>query len=554
MAEIRESKTLEAYERRNVYANALTKSLEIFISFTEKIVDDVISNGLRPVAETADLDRIIVFRVGGREYSTAGEIYRWDRALGGTAPLDSQLRQLPITGAIQNWISIVKNDRCIGLKRSQFAKDEAAFLSPRGVQSILIVPVFSEGLLWGVITFHDNRNERDFDEDCVDFLRSAARLCAATIIREDKTKTIAGAMETLKHRQVVIDTLNKVSSIFLAQNEDNFEQEMNDGAVLIAETAGIDKLVLFHSRKMSGITQTPQIYRWDKSSSGVIENIDSSDTNPYVQLMTSWETSLSDRSPINGPVALMPESLSNLLKPLGIVSAAVIPAVINGSLWGYALLGDSVNERKFQDDIMEMMRSAVLVFLNAFIRTEMEKNIQVLASEAGKINYDALTGIYNRRFLDTKLNQVIKSLHRTKGSLSLLMIDIDFFKSYNDTYGHNEGDKCLKIIAETLKGTINRIDDFVARYGGEEFVAVLPNTDENGTRLIAEEMLQNIRKRNMPHSKSSAADHVTVSIGATSGIAELLDSEEAFIRCADEAMYQSKQEGRNRYTFRKMYP
>ena len=120
-------------EPQNIYSEALNKSLEIFISFNERAIDEVMSKGLCPVAQAAGLDRIIIFRIYGLESSTAGEIYRWDKALGGTAPIDPLLRVLPVTAVLKRWVSIVSDDSCISLKRSEFTKEEAAFLSPRGV-------------------------------------------------------------------------------------------------------------------------------------------------------------------------------------------------------------------------------------------------------------------------------------------------------------------------------------------------------------------------------------------------------------------------------------
>ena len=180
---------------------------------------------------------------------------------------------------------------------------------------------------------------------------------------------------------------------------------------------------------------------------------------------------------------------------------------------------------------------------------KMEKEIQHLEVEAEKIYYDALTGIYNRRFFDENIVSVIRALSRSGGALGLMMIDIDFFKTYNDTYGHSEGDNCLRIIAETLSKTITRTDDFAVRYGGEEFVVVLPNTNEYGVRLVAEKLLKNIQDLNIPHEKSNVANCVTISIGAITGKPEHNQNAEDYIKRADEMMYISKQNGRNRYTF-----
>jgi len=162
---------------------------------------------------------------------------------------------------------------------------------------------------------------------------------------------------------------------------------------------------------------------------------------------------------------------------------------------------------------------------------------------------DQLTEIYNRRFFDGNMNALIKLLSRTEGRLSLLMIDIDFFKKYNDTYGHDMGDKCLKEVAKALSKTITREEDFVARYGGEEFVVVLPNTDEHGAHVIADKLINKIREIGIPHEKNSVAPYVTVSIGGTTGIVKHSQNASNYVQCADAALYKSKQNGRNQYTF-----
>jgi diguanylate cyclase (GGDEF)-like protein len=111
------------------------------------------------------------------------------------------------------------------------------------------------------------------------------------------------------------------------------------------------------------------------------------------------------------------------------------------------------------------------------------------------------------------------------------------------------GDNCLKEIASVLSQCIIRDEDFVARYGGEEFVVVLPNTDKNGLWVIAEKLLEKVRDCNIPHKESKAAEYVTVSIGGTTGIVKHFHNESDYVKCADKALYESKKNGRNRYTF-----
>ena len=179
---------------------------------------------------------------------------------------------------------------------------------------------------------------------------------------------------------------------------------------------------------------------------------------------------------------------------------------------------------------------------------KLEKSIEQLKTDVDKIYYDPLTGIYNRRYFDENLKRATRFLSRSGGVISLMMIDIDYFKNYNDTYGHNEGDKCLKIVAETLKNSVTRADDFVARYGGEEFVVVLPNTDGEGARLIADKILNNIRNNNIPHIKSEAAGIVTVSVGISTKTMKHPYVGDDLVKSADEMLYKSKRDGRNRYT------
>ncbi|MCL1906003.1 MAG: diguanylate cyclase [Clostridiales bacterium] len=165
-----------------------------------------------------------------------------------------------------------------------------------------------------------------------------------------------------------------------------------------------------------------------------------------------------------------------------------------------------------------------------------------------KANYDALTGIYNRRFMETNLNSLMGLLSRSGSFLSILMIDVDFFKLYNDTYGHDQGDACLRAVATALGTAVTRASDFAARYGGEEFVIALPHADEAGARMIAEKLLEDVRGLNIPHEKNAAADCVTVSVGVMTAVTAHTHKWEEYIKCADEALYISKQSGRNRYT------
>ncbi len=159
---------------------------------------------------------------------------------------------------------------------------------------------------------------------------------------------------------------------------------------------------------------------------------------------------------------------------------------------------------------------------------------------------DPLTHVANRRHFDEKLSSEALRLSRSRKNLGLLMIDIDFFKQFNDHYGHGLGDECLFGVAQALERTLQRPADLLARYGGEEFVAVLPETDEHGVMEIARRMLQAIESLAITHAYSQAADHVTVSIGAVCAKVDSRQKALILLQRADEALYKAKATGRNR--------
>ncbi|MDR2561586.1 MAG: sensor domain-containing diguanylate cyclase [Holophagales bacterium] len=517
------------------YATALHKALEIFISYTERTFEDVMSNGLNTIADVVDIDRLLVVRARSRERATPGEIYRWDRAKGGTRPIDDELKELPLTMPLRRWIEVMRKDSCVSLRRSEFTEEEAAFLTPRGVMSILIVPVFIEGEIWGVVTFHDNRNEREFDEACTALLRSVARLCVSTIIREEKTKSLDLAMESLKRREMMTNALNMASLIFLSESEKKFADMMHSGVGLIADVADVDRVVLYRNYAIQEKMYSSQVYRWTKDEGEGTELVEALKKVPFAQVMPNWDAHFVNTTLVNSPSRLLDDPERATLLKFGILSVVVIIIYINNSFWGFVIFGDTRRERHFEDDVAEMLRSAAFLFANAFIRAEGD--------------YDGFTGIHNRQFFDRSIKSLIKQHSRGEDILSLMMIDIDCFKQYNDTHGHVEGDKCLKTVAQTLTQCLKREDDFVARYGGDEFVVVLPNTPENGARKMADKMLDKIRGCNMPHGKNEASKYVTISIGVTTGKVSHTDKPDDFVKKADEMLYESKRNGRNRYSF-----
>jgi len=203
--------------------------------------------------------------------------------------------------------------------------------------------------------------------------------------------------------------------------------------------------------------------------------------------------------------------------------------------------------------------AAIAVAWALWVRRTMSREAELLAlvndrtlqlEEANRrleaLSYsDALTGAANRRAFDEALDGEWRRAIRSKAPLSLLMLDIDHFKSFNDTYGHQAGDKCLATVATTLGGIVRRAGDRVARYGGEEFVMLLPATDTAGSIAVAERMRAAVASLNLPNP-SGVDGRVTVSIGRATIQATDASTSDVLVAAADAALYDAKRSGRNR--------
>jgi len=158
---------------------------------------------------------------------------------------------------------------------------------------------------------------------------------------------------------------------------------------------------------------------------------------------------------------------------------------------------------------------------------------------------DSLTGLANRRRFDQALEAELVRLRRLREKLSLIMLDLDYFKPFNDTYGHVAGDHCLRMAADVLSTLIYRAPDLAARYGGEEFACILPQTDHAGALSVAERIRSGVAALEIPHAASSTATSVTVSIGVVTMVCRRDTTPNHAIEMADRQLYRAKENGRN---------
>ncbi|MBU0673110.1 MAG: diguanylate cyclase [Proteobacteria bacterium] len=162
---------------------------------------------------------------------------------------------------------------------------------------------------------------------------------------------------------------------------------------------------------------------------------------------------------------------------------------------------------------------------------------------------DSLTGIGNRRYFDELFRKEWGRARREVRDLALVIVDIDFFKAYNDLYGHLAGDECLRQVAQAMADALKRPVDFIARFGGEEFAVVLPQTDQSGMIHIAEELMAAVAALAIPHKGSPVSDILTISLGLASMVPALDDQVDDLLAAADTALYMAKNNGRNRMEY-----
>jgi len=240
---------------------------------------------------------------------------------------------------------------------------------------------------------------------------------------------------------------------------------------------------------------------------------------------------------------------SNKVIPL---EMSAIPIFDNTQQVTYAIavLQDITQRKQAEQERMRYIqeveeKNAALRMNNKLQR--MNEQLQQAHKELERLaTTDGLTQVANRRRLNEYLEQIWHLLAREQRPLSLIMCDIDFFKLYNDSYGHQQGDACLQYVAKALQDSIKRASDLVARYGGEEFAVVLPYTEVAGAEHVADSMKTAVHALQIPHKSSKVSDYVTLSVGVATTQPSIDLSLDQFVSATDKALYKAKKQGRNR--------
>ena len=242
----------------------------------------------------------------------------------------------------------------------------------------------------------------------------------------------------------------------------------------------------------------------------------------------------------------LPPNQIDMLAQFDVKAYLVVPLVQGEELWGL-LMAHQCSPRQWMQLEVELLSSLAAQLAIAIKQAELYQQLQAANQKLERLaTSDALTQLANRRRFDQYLEMEWRRQAREQTPLSLILCDIDSFKNYNDTYGHQGGDECLRQVAGAIGDAVKRPSDLVARYGGEEFAVILPNTKINGALQVAEHIRVKIAALQVPHAGSQVSQYVTVSLGVASIVPASESGTEILIAAADQALYEAKAQGRDR--------
>lgn len=245
--------------------------------------------------------------------------------------------------------------------------------------------------------------------------------------------------------------------------------------------------------------------------------------------------------------ALLADCHRSLLVGLEVKANLVVPLLQEQNLWGLLIAHHCQSPRLWLREELLLLQQIAEPLALALQQAELYRNLEAANRELQQMVFiDGLTQIKNRRCFDDLLPKEWRRALREQTPLSLVMIDIDFFKDYNDHYGHIQGDEALKQVAQLLQSHLRRPGDLAARFGGEEFVLLLPNTEQSGALEVVHQLQQELAHLHIPHRPSTISPYLTLSFGIATTIPQKEQTPDDLLAVADQALYRAKEEGRDR--------
>lgn len=405
------------------------------------------------------------------------------------------------------------------------------------VRASLVVPILQNQQIWGLLIAHQCSSPRVWQDRNKSLLQQLATQVAIAIQQSQLYQQTCYQAEREKVLNRVLQAIH--SSLDL---QAIFKAAVSE----IGNLLQVDRVTIAEYQVPKAVWQIVAEYRLSEDLSATTGLEIPDDNNEIAARLKRRETVI-----VNNTITELQQSndVNSSLAVLFPHSWLMVPLWVENEnqVWGSLNLWHERNSHTWQESEIELAQIVANQLAIALNQSQLYQKLQKANQELERIaTLDSLTGIANRRYFDSILNREWQRLQREKQPLSLIFCDVDYFKKYNDTYGHQSGDRCLRQVAQALKKAIKRPGDLVARYGGEEFVIILPNTPLEGAKAIGERLRQAIQALQMTHEASPISPYITLSLGLSSLIPQPETSANTLVENADRALYEAKKQGRDR--------
>jgi PAS domain S-box-containing protein len=360
---------IKALQHNIRMTDVLNKTAIMFLEQGEDVFEDMMSTGIKLIADELSLDRISLWRNSTKPDGLhTSQIYRWDRKSGGTTKPTAGLEDVLYATLAPRWEDLLGRGEYVNSPVSLLP--EAGMLRNFGVVSAFIVPLFINNVFWGFVLFEDRKLERFFGDDVADIMRSTAFLCANTVIMHEKTLNERSVTEKLKRREKMLNALNEMAAILLSHENEAFNDVMTRGLKPISDAAGIDRIAVY--RLLDGKDQLGQIYLWYGTTIPLEEELRVLPQNAAVikRLKT-----LTNGECIHADVSKMSPEEVDFLGQFGVKAIFLVPIFTHGNFWGVITLEDHTTYRYFDEDSLDLLHSAAHLCASAIVRFEMEREI-----------------------------------------------------------------------------------------------------------------------------------------------------------------------------------
>ncbi|MGD1701157.1 PAS domain S-box protein [Dapis sp. BLCC M229] len=347
-------------------------------------------------------------------------------------------------------------------------------------------------------------------------------------------KIIERICQSLNLSEILQNTVDEVRNILQVEGVIIQRKISDKSVIVVAESLAVGKPSML-DWEINDYIITTQEFRQEKKTEQVIviKDMEKSNVLDFFQI----------KDCLIMPIFIQKSTINNSQKTSLFTKE---PSTSDHPLWGILVAHDFSNQRQWQEWEINLLEQLRIQLEIAIQQSKLYQELQNTNKKLYKLaTLDGLTQIANRRYFNEYLEQEWLRMAREKKPLSLIMCDIDFFKKYNDTYGHQKGDECLQRVAKTISELVKRPADLVARYGGEEFAVILPNTHLEGAIYIAKIIRQEVCNLQIPHQEALIYKQVTMSLGVSTIIPFLEATYQSLIAAADQALYQAKEKGRN---------